>query len=256
LQQRRLSGVRATLEARPRQAIEGQWAAVEWLARVLDDEGERRAQTRRALRVRRAALKTTTTSEGVEWRVHPTINRQQGLHPASWASIRQKRTVLICGPTGVGNSHLAQALAPAACRQGVDVLFVNTHKMLQHLHGGRADGPWMKRVRGYLRPERLVLDDCGLKPLVAPAPADRYDGIKARYDVGGVLVTSNRAPPEWPDRLGNPLPASAGVDRLAHQAETLVITGRRFRAQGRPPMEPPVGELAQEKTGGEAIPYR
>jgi DNA replication protein DnaC len=246
LKQLRLSGVLATLEARHRQAIAGQWAYVEFLERLLEDEIERRAQKPLALRVRRAALNTTKTLEGFDWSFNPTINRQQVLHLARCEGIRRKRNVLICGPTGVGKRHLAQALAPEACRQGFAVLFVNTHKMLQHLHGGRADGTWTKRLSGYLRPELLVRDDFGLKPLVDPAPSDLYDVINERYEVGSMLVTSNRAPTEWPDLFGNPLLASAGLDRLAHHAETLVITGRSFRAQGRQPSEKPTRALARE----------
>jgi hypothetical protein len=79
----RRSGVLATLEARHRQAIEGQWADVECLERLLEDEGERRAHKPLARRVRRAALQTTKALEGVAWRVHPTLNRQQVLHLAS-----------------------------------------------------------------------------------------------------------------------------------------------------------------------------
>jgi len=124
-------------------------------------------------------------------------------------------------------------VAHEACRQGCQVLFVNTHKMLQHLNGGRADGTFDQRLQRYLRPDLLILDDFGLKPLTPPGPEDLYDIINERYEKGSILLTSNRAPAEWPDLFGDPLLASAGLDRLAHHAEVLVITGDSFRAQGR-----------------------
>jgi DNA replication protein DnaC len=226
----RLSGILDTLEARHRQAIEGQWSYVEFLERLLEDEVERRAQKQLALRLRRSSLNTTKTLEGFDWSFNASINRQQVLQLAGCDYVRRKRNALICGPTGVGKSHLAQALAHEACRLGFDVLFVNTHKMLQHIHGGRADGTWEKRLATYLRPDLLVLDDFGLKPLTPPLPADLYDVVNERYEAGSILLTSNRAPSEWPDLFGDPLLASAGLDRLAHQAETLVIEGKSYRA--------------------------
>lgn len=227
----RLSGILATLDARHRQAIDGQWAYTTFLERLLEDEVERRAQKQLAVRGRRAALTSTKTLDGFDWSFNPQINRQHVLHLAAGDYLQRKRNILICGPTGVGKSHLAQALAHEACRQGCEVLFVNTHKMLHHLHAGRADGTWEKRLTTYLRPELLVLDDFGLKPLTDPAPSDLYDVINERYEVGSMIVTSNRAPSEWPDVFGNALLASAGLDRLAHHAETVVITGRSYRAQ-------------------------
>jgi len=227
----RLSGILATLEARTQQAIDGQWAYVEFLEHLLEDEVERRAQKQLALRVRRATLNSTKTLEDFDFTFNPSVNRQHVLRLAGCDYIRRKRNVLICGPTGVGKSHVAQALAHEACRQGFDVLFVNTHKMLQHIHGGRADGTYERRLASYLRPELLILDDFGLKPLSERMPSDLYDVMNERYEQGSILVTSNRSPAEWPDLFGDPLLASAGLDRLAHQAETLVITGRSFRAR-------------------------
>ena len=177
----RLSGVLETLEARNRQAIEGHWSYVEFLSRLLEDEVERRAQKQLALRLRRGTINTTKTLETFNFDFNPALNRQQVLHLAACEYIRQKHNVLLCGPTGVGKSHLAHSLAHEACRQGFDVLCVNTHKMLQHINGGRADGTLERRLALYLRPDLLVLDDFGLKPLQPPAPEDLYDVIKQRH---------------------------------------------------------------------------
>jgi len=74
--------------------------------------------------------------------------------------------------------------------------------------------------------------DPDLKPLRPPAPEDFYDIINERYERGSILLTSNRPPEEWPELFGNPLLASAGLDRLTHGAHAVIITGSSFRAQG------------------------
>jgi DNA replication protein DnaC len=233
LRQLRLSGVMETLEARSRQAIDDQWSFVEFLSRLLEDEIERRAQKQLHLRLRRASLNTTKTLEGFDFTFNPNINRQQVLALASCDFVREKRNVLLCGPTGVGKTHLAQALGQESARQGYDVLLISVQKMLSHLNGGRADGTWERRLNSYLRPELLILDDFGLKSIQPPGPEDLYDVINERYEHGSILLTSNRAPSEWSDLFLDPLLASAGLDRLLDRAEVVIIRGPSFRAQGR-----------------------
>jgi len=94
----------------------------------------------------------------------------------------------------------------------------------------------------------LVLDDFGLRPLQPPAPDDLYEIIEARYESGSILLTSNRAPAEWPDVFQDPLLASAGLDRLLHHAEVMVITGDSFRARNRQTLIPPAEEPMSEPT--------
>ena len=175
------SGQPAEAPARHRDPQTGLGTTIEFLARLLEDEVERRAQKQLTVRLRRATVNTTKTLEGFDFSFNPSLNRQQILQLASCDYIRRHRNVLICGLSGVGKSHLGQALGHEACRQGFDVLFTNTHKMLQHIHGGRADGSVERRLATYVRPDLLILDDFGLKPLASPAPEDLYDVIKPCY---------------------------------------------------------------------------
>jgi DNA replication protein DnaC len=234
LKQLRLSGVLVTLETRIEQAIREQWSFAEFLGRVLQDEAERRQQKQLDQRLRRGKVLATKTLESFDFGFNPSINRQQLLDLASCGFVRKRRNVLVCGQTGVGKTHLAQALANEAARQAFDVLCTDAHQMLVHIHAGRADGSSERRLASYTKPALLVVDDFGLKPLPPSGPADLYDVISGRYERGSIILTSNRAPAEWPELWGDPLLASAGLDRLAHAATVVTITGKSYRLSQRP----------------------
>jgi len=233
LKQLRLSGILETLEVRNQQAIAEQWTYLEFLIRLLQDEVERRGQKQLGLRVRRSGIASAKTLESFDFTFNPSISRQQLYDLATCSFIREHRNVLICGQTGVGKSHLGQALAHEAARKGFAILFTSAHQMLVHINAGRADGSYEKRLATYTKPQLLVIDDFGLKPLPPSGPADLYDVINERYEKASIVLTSNRAPSEWPDLFGNPLLASAGLDRLAHRAIVLMISGRSYRLARR-----------------------
>jgi DNA replication protein DnaC len=231
----RLSGILQTLEVRNRQAIEDKHSYVEFLERLLEDEVERRAQKQLLMRLRRASFTAEKTLEGFDWSFNPSVSRRQITDLATGQWIDRKEGLLIVGPSGVGKSHLAQALGQEACRRGYNVVFTTVIKMLAQINGGRVDGTHPKRLANYLRPDLLILDDFGLKPLRGYEPEDLYEVINERYERGSILATSNRDYNEWPDAFGdNPLLASAALDRLAHRAHLITIKGASYRAQERP----------------------
>ena len=234
LKQLRLGGFLETLELRHQQALKEKLSYNDFLARLLQDELERRAQKRLALRLKKAVLQDQKTLETFDFNFNLTINRQQVYDLATCQFVERRENVLLVGPAGVGKTHLAQALAHEACRRGYDVLSVTAGKLLTHLNGGRADGTYEQRLLTYTKPQLLLVDDFGLKPLRPPGPEDLYEVIAQRYERGSLLLTSNRDFPEWLEAFGDPLLGSAALDRLVHNAHHLVLTGESYRARGRP----------------------
>lgn len=235
LKQLRLSGVLETLDLRLRQAQDETWAHIDFLERLLEDEVERRHHKQLAVRLRRAAFQPDKTLERFDFAFNPQVNRQAIMNLATCQFIERKESVVIIGQTGTGKSHLSQALGHEACRKGFDVLYINATKMLVALHAGRADGSHERRLQALVRPDLLIIDDFGLKPLRPPAPEDFFDVIAERYDkpYGATIITSNRALNEFPQLLGDPLLASAGLDRLFESAHVITMTGNSYRARNR-----------------------
>lgn len=247
----RLSGILATLEVRNQQAIDEKCAYVDFLERLLEDEIERRNQKQLALRTRRSNLEAGKTLEAFDFSFNGSINRQQIYDLATCAYVERAEALLLFGPAGVGKSHLAQALGHEAVRRGRDVLFLRTSAMLAHLHGGRADGTYERRLLTYLRPDLLILDDFGLKPMRPPQSEDLYEVIDGRYQKGSIVVTTNRAFNEWPELFDQPVLASAAIDRLAHGATHIVVTGDSYRAKGARS-----AEAARKKSAAVAVATR
>lgn len=228
----RLSGILETLDVRTRQAADEKATYGEFLERLLEDEVERRNQKQLSLRLRRSCLEPAKTLETFDFAFNTGINRQQIYELATCAWVGRAEGIWILGPSGVGKSHLAQALGHEALRKGHDVLFVRTSAMLTNLHGGRADGTYDRRLLAYLRPEVLILDDFGLKPMRPPASEDLYEIIDGRYQRAATVITTNRAFSEWPELFDQPVLASAAIDRLAHGVTQITITGDSFRTRG------------------------
>jgi DNA replication protein DnaC len=242
----RLSGILETLEVRNRGAIDAKMSYVEFLAQLLEDEVERRAQAKLKMRLRRAAFDPQKTLETFDFSACPKLSQREVVDLATCRFIEKKQNVFFVGPAGVGKSHLAQALGHEACRRGYDVLFMPAARALAQLVAGRADGSYERRLAALTRPQLLILDDFGLKPLRGPEPEDLYEMIAERYEKGSIIITSNRAFGEWPDIFGAPLLASAALDRLAHDAHQLMITGDSYRTRATR------RRAAEKKAGNEA----
>ncbi len=233
LKKLRLSGVLQTLELRVRQAVDDDLSHVEFLLRLLTDEVERRESKQTALRLRRANFEHSRTLEDFDFHFNPSIPKAKILDLATCAFIDRKENLFFAGRTGTGKSHLAQAIGHRACLAGHKVLFVAAHKMLADLRAARADHTLERRMLRYTTPELLIVDDLGLRPLKDQEPLDLYDVIRGRYERASTLVTSNRTVDELYPLFGDPLLASAAMDRLLHHSQIIEIDGKSFRTGTR-----------------------
>lgn len=226
----RLSGILDTIEVRNLQAIEQKLSYYEFLALVLSDEHERRENKKLAQRLRKANFKDNRTLETYRFEVpNLQINPTHVFDLGTCLFIDERVNVLIVGPTGVGKSHIADAIGHKACLRGFEVLRYTFAKMLAQLKAGRADGTYERRLQNLLRPDLLILDDFGLKGLQSPADEDFYELVSERYERGSILITSNLDFSEWGTVFPNPVLGAATVDRLRDQAHRVVIDGDSYR---------------------------
>jgi DNA replication protein DnaC len=233
LRQLKMSGMAQTLEVRASEAVQQQLSPVEFLALLLDDELERRGQQRLARRLAQSGCDDQKTFARFDFAAAPGINRTFLQDLANCTFIARHENLLLCGPTGVGKSHVANALAIEALKRDLHVLFRSTQRLLGDLHAARANGTHTRLWARVLQVDLLVLDDFGLQALSSQAAQDLYDLISERYEHGSLMITSNRAFEEWAAVFGNDLLASAALDRLTHHAHTLVIRGESYRQHSR-----------------------
>ncbi|MCX7126133.1 MAG: IS21-like element helper ATPase IstB [Gammaproteobacteria bacterium] len=233
----RLSGISDNLVTRNREAIENKLSFIEFLATLLQDEMLRREQKKFESRIKRSKINCDKTLEQFDFGFNAKINQQQIKDLATCQFIQEKVPMLIVGPCGTGKSHVAQAIANCAIRNGIDVLFFTQTQLFSYLQTAKAEGDYDKKFQNLIKIPLLVIDDFGLKPLRTPQDEDIHDLISERYEKASTIVTSNLAFEEWGDAFPNKLLAAATLDRLRHAAYKIVLEGKSYRSTDKTPQK-------------------
>src|SRR5262249_13377473 len=155
-----------------------------------DDEVVRREADSVVRRIHQARFDEVCDLRDFDWSYNPEIPKARLWELASGRYLEETASIVLCGPTGVGKSFVAQPLGVEACRQQRRVLLVKATPSLADLAGGRADGTYPARLRRYLSPTLLILDDLGLREYSVSQSEDLYELVSRRYRRSSFIFTT------------------------------------------------------------------
>jgi DNA replication protein DnaC len=217
------------LQEQLQQPETGSLSFEERLGLLLDREASVRATRRLRTRLKQAKLRASAAIEDLDYRAQRGLDKALMTRLAGSQWLAEHLNVLITGPTGVGKTWIACALANKACRDGFSARYLRLPRLLHDLSIARADGRYPKVLAELAKTDLLVLDDWGLAPTTDEQRRDLLEILDDRCERRSTLVTSQLPVAHWHEALGDPTLADAILDRLVHRAYKLELRGESLR---------------------------
>lgn len=196
---------------------------------LVDRELNEQENKRLDLRLRQAKLRQNAVIEDVDFRTARGLNKSMILELATCEWLREHQNVLIIGPTGVGKSFLACALAHKACREGFTVQYHRTSRLFGELAVSRADGRYLRLLKSLAKVDLIILDDWGLEILNKDQRGDILEIFEDRHNRKSLIITSQIPFENWHSLIGEATHADAILDRVAHNAHIINLEGGTMR---------------------------
>jgi len=205
---------------------------LEVLAALVAAEVTARRQRALERRIRQAKLPPRKTLEGYDFAFPKRIPKQKILRLFDCEFVSQNQCGVLIGKTGLGKSHILNALGYTACEKGISVRWTRAVDMINVLTTAQINGTLEKKLKDYTRPELLLLDELGYLPIDKRGADLMFQVVAARYECGSIVITTNRIFREWGKifDVDNTL-ATAIIDRLMHHGQALVLDGESYRTR-------------------------
>lgn len=228
-----LTETEAVVEAHLERAAKEQRAYADFLADLLGEEAEARRARYLLTRTRLAHLPYHKSFAQFDFSFQPSIDKRQIKELQTLRFLSEASNVIFLGPPGVGKTHLAVALALKAIESGSGAYFITAHDLVSDLGRAAREGRLERRLRIYLGPKLLVIDEMGYLPLDEVGATIFFQLVSARYERGSIILTSNKSYGEWGSIFHDPIIATAILDRLLHHSTTVNIRGESYRLKDR-----------------------
>jgi DNA replication protein DnaC len=199
------------------------------LGLVVDRELMETENRRLKRRLDSAKLKQSACMEDIDYHHPRSLDKALMASLASCQWVISHRNILITGPTGVGKTYVACALAHKSCREGYIALYKRTSRLLYELAMGRADGSYRKILSGLAKAHLLILDDWGLAPLSVDQKHDILEVLEDRNGLRSTVITSQLPVSSWHEYIQDPTVADAILDRIVHNAYRIELKGESMR---------------------------
>lgn len=212
--------------------------AIEAIDGLLAEEHVTRESRRVTVAVKTARLMPIKTLESFDFSFQPSLDRGRILALAQLHFIERAEVVHLLGPPGTGKSHLATALGVEAVRAGKRVYRATLAEIIDALSRAERDGRLPEKLRFFSRNSLLIVDEIGYLPITPGGANLFFQLVNHRYEKGAMILTSNRGFAEWGEVFGDPVVATALLDRLLHHAIVVQIEGASYRLRAHADLMP------------------